>query len=171
VGYSAQPTREEVGHWSAGYRLKRTVVSDKRWNDLRWDRRGRSLRSSDGALLSPANRGLTSRSVAALGASGGVLYAGIAGGGTCISRDGGDSWQAINNQKRATLNIYAFAFSGRRVFAGSVYGVFVTEDEGQSWQQINAGLVDIYVTALAVSGDRLIASTARGGIFSSQIPQ
>ena len=61
--------------------------------------------------------------------------------------------------------------SGRKVYAGSVYGVFVTEDEGQSWKQVNAGLLNTFVTGLAVSGDQLFASTASGGVFVSRIPQ
>ena len=77
---------------------------------------------------------------------------------------------AVNNQLPPTLNVYAFAVSGRKVYAGSIYGVFLTEDEGRSWKQVNAGLLDVYVTGLAVSGDQLFAGTFRGGVFSSQIP-
>jgi len=66
---------------------------------------------------------------------------------------------------------YAFAVSGQRVYAGSLYGVFVTEDAGTSWKQINAGLLNTFVTGLAVSGDRLYASTASAGIFTSHIPE
>ncbi|HMX29902.1 MAG TPA: regulator, partial [Blastocatellia bacterium] len=68
------------------------------------------------------------------------------------------------------LNVYAFAVSGRRLYAGTVYGVFFTEDEGRNWKQANAGLLDVYVTGLAVSGNTLFASTVRGGFFTSAIP-
>src|SRR5262249_55590492 len=116
------------------------------------------------------SNGLTSLSVTALGVSNGLLYAGTSGGGVCILRSGGDSWAAVNNALPANLNVFAFAVSGRKVYAGSIYGVFVTEDEGQNWTQINAGLLNTYVTGLAVSGDQLFASTASGGVFVSRIP-
>jgi uncharacterized protein (TIGR03437 family) len=113
--------------------------------------------------------GLTSQSVTALFVKDGVLYAGTSGGGICSSRDGGENWTAVNNQLPATMNVYAFGASGKKVYAGSIYGVFVTEDEGKNWKQINAGLLDVYVTGLVVSADQLFASTARGGVFVSQL--
>ncbi len=76
----------------------------------------------------------------------------------------------MNNGLPQSLNVFAFALSGRKVYAGSVHGVFVTEDQGRSWHQINAGLSEIQVTGLSVSGDLLCGSTARGGVFSSRIP-
>jgi photosystem II stability/assembly factor-like uncharacterized protein len=113
---------------------------------------------------------LTSQQVRSLGVNGNVIYAGTIGGGICISRDGGETWTAVNNQSPSNLNVFAFAVSGKKVYAASVYGVFVTENEGQSWTQINAGLLNTFVTGLAVSGDRLFASTASGGVFVSRIP-
>ena len=68
------------------------------------------------------------------------------------------------------LNVFAFAVSESKIYAGTSYGVFLSEDDGASWRQLNAGLLDIYVTALAVEGKRLIAGTRTGGVFVSQIP-
>jgi photosystem II stability/assembly factor-like uncharacterized protein len=113
---------------------------------------------------------LTSQQVRSLGVNGNLLYAGTIGGGICLSRDGGETWTAVNNQLPPTLNVHAFAVSGKKVYAGSIYGVFFSEDEGQNWKQINAGLLNTYVTGLAVSGDQLFASTASGGVFVSRIP-
>ncbi|HMY73922.1 MAG TPA: Ig-like domain-containing protein, partial [Blastocatellia bacterium] len=117
-----------------------------------------------------ASNGLTNQSVTALFVNQGVIYAGTGGGGVFISRNGGATWTAANNQLPPVLNVYAFAVSGRRLYAGTVYGVFFTEDEGRNWKQANAGLLDVYVTGLAVSGNTLFASTVRGGFFTSAIP-
>src|SRR5262249_17880342 len=65
-----------------------------------------------------------------------------------------------------------FAVLGKQLFAGTDYGVFVSTDQGMSWQPINRGLpspiqsdVRKYVKTLAVSGDTLFAGTAGSGIF------
>jgi photosystem II stability/assembly factor-like uncharacterized protein len=47
-------------------------------------------------------------------------------------------------------------------------GVFVSNDNGKSWRQVNSRLENIYVNDLAVSpGGRLFAGTDEGGIFVS----
>jgi uncharacterized protein (TIGR03437 family) len=124
----------------------------------------------NGSSWQAVNRGLSSLSVSALGVQGTLLYAGTRDGGICLSRDGGANWTPVNNQLPPTLPIFAFAVSGKKVYAGSIYGVFLTEDEGQTWKQLNAGLLNTFVTGLAVSGDQLFASTASGGVFVSRIP-
>jgi uncharacterized protein (TIGR03437 family) len=124
--------------------------------------------TADGTSWTPINQGLTNLEVTALFLNG-ALYAGTNGGGVFISHNSGESWMAVNNNLPATLNVFAFAASGRKVYLGSIYGVFVTEDEGQTWRQSNAGLLETYVSGLIVSGEQLFASTVRGGIFVSQI--
>lgn len=126
--------------------------------------------NSDGESWTQINNGLTNLQVTALHISG-ALYAGTNGGGIFISRDGGENWTEINNDLPPRLSVFSFAASGKRIYAGSVYGVFVTEDEGQHWRQINSGLLETYVSGLAVSGDLLFAGTLKGGIFVSRIPQ
>jgi len=125
----------------------------------------------NGDLWLPVNQGLSGLEVTALGVHDAILYAGTRGGGIHVSRDGGENWTAVNNQLPPTLDVFAFGVSGRKVYAGSVYGVFVTEDEGQSWKQINAGLVNTFVTGMVVSGQTLFAGTLQGGVFVSRMPQ
>lgn len=114
--------------------------------------------------------GLANPNVTALAVQGDLLYAGTSGGGICVSADGGETWKAVNNRLPADLHVFAFAVVGKKVYAGSVHGIFLTEDEGRSWKQVNAGLLNTFVTGLAVSGDQLFASTASGGVFVSRIP-
>ena len=55
----------------------------------------------------------------------------------------------------------------RHVYAGSFgMGVFRSEDRGQSWDHVNAGLTDLFLLCLTEGPDgRIYAGTVRGGIF------
>ena len=127
--------------------------------------------NSDGSGWRQLNHnGLTSLNLTALAAQDNLLYAGTGGGGICLSKDGGETWSAVNNQLPSNLHVFAFAIAGKKVYAGGIHGIFLTEDEGRSWKQVNAGLLNTFVTGLAISGDQLFASTASGGVFVSRIP-
>ena len=131
--------------------------------------------TDDGAnwtQIGSASNGLANPDVTglAVGADGTTLFAGTDGGGIYRSTNAGQSWTAVNTDIPQKLNVYGFAVSGTKLYAGSIYGVFLSEDNGEHWKQINAGLLDIYVTSLGVSGKTLIAGTRVGGVFTSQIP-
>lgn len=79
-------------------------------------------------------------------------------------------WRAVNNSPPARLPVFSFAASGTRLYAGTVHGVFVSTDKGESWKQLNAGLLNVYVASLALDGKTLIAGTQGGGVFVSQVP-
>jgi photosystem II stability/assembly factor-like uncharacterized protein len=127
---------------------------------------------NDGASWMARNAGLNGGAlfVRSFVAVGNAIFAATDGGGIYRSTDGGESWGAVNNDLPPTLNVYTFAVSGQKLYAGSIYGVFVTENQGANWKQVNAGLLDVFVTGLAVNGDKLVAGTLRGGVFISQIP-
>jgi hypothetical protein len=59
-------------------------------------------------------------------------------------------------------NISCFAASGTNIFAGAYEGVFLSTDNGASW---NATGLDTSVNALAVSGMTLLAGSFEGGLF------
>lgn len=105
-----------------------------------------------------------------LGTDGTTLFAGTDGGGVYRSTNGGISWTAVNTGLPITLNVFSFSVSGTKLYVGSIYGVFLSEDNGGKWTQLNAGLLNIYVTSLTASGKTLIAGTRIGGVFTSQIP-
>lgn len=115
-----------------------------------------------------AGDGLKVRDFAALGDT---IFAATEGS-IYRSTNGGESWELTPgaDQLPQSLNAYALAVSGNKVYAGTRYGVFVTTNGGVNWKQVNAGLLNTFVTGLAISGDQLYASTASGGVFVSRIP-
>lgn len=63
-------------------------------------------------------------------------------------------------------NVTALAVSGPRIFAGTFAGgVFVTANNGDTWDAVNNGLTDPIIKCLAVKGTTLFAGTAGGGVF------
>jgi len=69
--------------------------------------------------------------------------------------------------------IRCLATSGTNLLAGTWGGVFLSTNNGASWTQLNTGLLDTNVTALAVSGTNLFAGSSThysggvGGVFLS----
>ena len=132
---------------------------------------GIQISSNNGSSWTPAGSlGNSYVTALTIGPDGATLFAGTDGGGLFRSSDGGMSWAPVLGELPANLNVYAFSVSGNKLYMGSIYGVFLSEDNGQHWRQLNAGLLDIYVTSLAVTGNQLLAGTRVGGVFISRIP-
>ena len=91
--------------------------------------------------------------------------------GAFVGAPDGTGWQ------RAGLDghvVTAFAFAPGRVFAGTRdAGVWMSEDEGQSWVQMAGpqGLVSVRSLELDPTGQRLYASTSDHGVFVLDLPQ
>ncbi len=64
--------------------------------------------------------------------------------------------------------ILSFLSAGTDLFAGTLGGgVFRSTDGGKSWIELNDGLSDTYVHALAVNGATILAGTENSGVFRS----
>ncbi|MBM4162119.1 MAG: hypothetical protein FJ217_13610 [Ignavibacteria bacterium] len=78
-----------------------------------------------------------------------------------------DYWQQTNGPYGGDVLSLAVSASGN-VFAGTRGGgVFLSTDNGTSWTQVNTGLTNTSVWALAVGGTNLFAGTLGGGVFLS----
>ncbi|MEJ5352753.1 MAG: T9SS type A sorting domain-containing protein, partial [Melioribacteraceae bacterium] len=65
-----------------------------------------------------------------------------------------------------------FAFSGTNIFAGSYSaGVFLSTDNGSSWNSINTGLTDTDVLSLAIKDDTLFAGTFSSGVWKRSLSE
>ena len=122
-------------------------------------RGGGVQRSTDiGLSWTEANGGLDNREVYALAVIDSHLFAGTWGGGVYRSVDKGSSWNATG-----LAYVQALAVSGTTLFAGTYNdGVFRSTDNAATWYEVNVGLNNYKVFALAASGASLFAGTQTG---------
>lgn len=63
-------------------------------------------------------------------------------------------------------NVKCMGASGNNVYAGTDHGMFITNDNGNTWTPINNGLKNTYVRSLVVTDSNIYVGTY-GGIFFS----
>ncbi|HMY74722.1 MAG TPA: YCF48-related protein, partial [Blastocatellia bacterium] len=132
------------------------------------DDRGVFLSRNNGQSWEAAGDVLSKFGIRSLGSFQGLLLAGTYRDGLYRSSTNGQSWLLAETD---LPGVSSFAASGNKLYAGGVYGVYVSTDQGRSWRQINAGLTKTGVNSLTVIGDKLFAATSNGGVFVSQIPE
>ncbi len=62
---------------------------------------------------------------------------------------------------------FALLSVGSNLYAGTSGGVFVSADQGGTWNERNTGLTTLHVNTLASSSANLLAGTNGGGVFRS----
>lgn len=92
----------------------------------------------------------------------GRLFAGKQDG-LLQSNDNGRTWVA---SAFPTLWVQAITSVGDQLYISAYGGVFVSDDWGDSWKDISAGMADHHVLSLARSGKRLYVGTG-SGVFSA----
>ena len=94
----------------------------------------------------------------------GDIFAGAAG--VFYSADNGNNWSQTG---LTDLTISSMAVNSLgHLFAGTSLGVFRSRDNGDTWTQVNNGLTNTRVEALATANDVILVGTNRGGIFRSE---
>ena len=83
-------------------------------------------------------------------------------------------WHRVGGQEGGTVTSIAMAShsDGRRLFLGTMSGVFLSDDDGQTWRISNAQLTSPYIQAITVSPDydrdnNAFAGAVQGGVFKS----
>jgi hypothetical protein len=147
-----------------------------------FDPAGVYLSTNEGLTWTAANNGLTdsNANVLALEAIGSDVFAGTTDSGVYLSTNNGTSWTAVNNGFSAAWQggfvlpyIEAFTAetgsSSSMLFAGTLFGVYRTTNNGTSWEHTSTGFPDTNINtfALAVSGSNLLAGTYADGVFLS----
>ncbi|WP_149776702.1 c-type cytochrome [Ruegeria intermedia] len=80
-----------------------------------------------------------------------------------LSTDGGLSWEPLATAPEETLAVALSGTSPSRIFAATVGGLMVSEDNGQSWQQSYPGDAPATVVT-SLSGGRVAAYIYRTGL-------
>ena len=98
----------------------------------------------------------------------GDVFAGTWDAGAFVSKDGGDSWTAINSGLGTHLMITSLAITNDgAVIAGTFDGgIFKSADKGASWSPLNVGYNYIWTIASDSKG-RLFAGTYGDGLYYS----
>ncbi len=102
--------------------------------------------------------------VLALKVRGTVIFAGTeiantGGGGVFKSSDSGQTWERIGLQN---VIVVSFTYHHSYLFAGTVQGVYRTENEGAIWNYVNNGLNSLRVDALETVDTVVYAGTGYG---------
>jgi hypothetical protein len=148
--------------------------------------RGSDPHPSRGVFLSTdwgeswTRAGLTDSRVVSIAVSGPNLFAGTSGQGIFLSTNRGTTWTAVDSGLPTTYGsaVITLATSERNLLAGidypgprtpldtSVYGVWLSTNNGTSWTAANSGLRRP-ILALAVSEKKVLAGTNGEGVFIS----
>ena len=126
---------------------------------LATERSGVMLSHDAGMTLEPANDGLHARNVAAIAASGSLLYLSTVyegpEGGLFVAS--GTGWRKVGGPSFASLNIRSLAAANGRLFASSGQQILQSADGGRRWTPLPAQLTGpssaSVLTLAAVEGD------------------
>ncbi len=100
------------------------------------------------------------------------IFVGTNQGRVLRSNNNGDAWMAVGNSILDNTPVRTVAiYSRKEIFAGTQAGVYFFPNSASEWRQINDGLTNLDIFALAVDkSDRVIAGTYGGGVFKSILP-
>ncbi|MDZ4204936.1 MAG: hypothetical protein U1C46_08975, partial [Bacteroidales bacterium] len=84
------------------------------------------------------------------------LFASIIIGMLCINIVNAQ-WQQTGGPEGG--HIYSLATDGTNIFAGTVDGIYLSTNNGNSWTAVNNGLTNPHVYAIAISGNNIFAGT------------
>jgi len=120
--------------------------------------------TTNGIIWTQLAAGLIDDYVFSLTMSGNNIYAGTMDG-IYVSHNNGINWAVSGLSNIWTT---AISVSGTNIYAAShdTSGVFISTDNGVTWDSINNGLSNKMVNALAVDGTNIYAGTY-GGVFLS----
>jgi hypothetical protein len=128
--------------------------------------RGAVYRSSDnGATWTEAKTGIpVDARITSIVASGDAIFAGSDSNGVFITTNFGTSWTAVNSGL-ADRHISQLTAMGTGLFAVTLNGVFVFDDDDASWAANSSSLENI--NCLVVGDSQLFAGTDGSGVYVS----
>jgi photosystem II stability/assembly factor-like uncharacterized protein len=102
--------------------------------------------------------------------SDGTLWS-ACGNGVLRSTDGGNSWRITTGwQITEVLKLKVDTLNPAVVYAATAYGVFKTEDHGETWKEENKGFLKPFVSDIVIDrfhSDKLFAASEDGAYLST----
>lgn len=96
------------------------------------------------------------------------IYAGTYGDGLFVSRDVGANWVALEGPDRYVTALVADPTDPRVIYAGTLTGVYSSNDGGMNWEEASVGIRDLNVQAMSLGGAPGSLYVATGdGIYAS----
>ena len=68
-------------------------------------------------------------------------------------------------------SVSSLVISGNNIFAGTDGGVFLSTNNGSSWNSVNSGLTNTIVSGLAISGNNIFAGIWGGGVWRRSLSE
>jgi len=91
-----------------------------------------------------------------------------------ITYAGGDHlWKSANNGDNWTLDtgvtfyVESMSSIGTKVLAGTISGLYISSNNGVTWNESNSGLDNRYLLTLKVNSNKIYAGTRGGGVYVS----
>ena len=107
----------------------------------------------------------------------GYLFAGTYSEGILVSNDSGATWSFSNNgipdlpiQSGLPHNypsIEAIHVFNNKIFASTVFGIYVSSDNGNSWSDLNGDILSTNISSLAANSSCVVAGEVQTGIYRS----
>ncbi len=123
------------------------------------------LSIDNGQNWSTKNIGLSNTKIRAIEFSGDNIIVG-AYTAVYISTDAGDNWVKT---EYPTKPVNSLQVKGNDIFVGSsIAGVYLSKDNGNTWNQFNSGLKNLNINSLAIIGKEIFTGTS-DGLFKAKL--
>lgn len=115
------------------------------------------------------NSGVTSSYIYSFTFHDSSIFAASGNKGVFVSSTNGSSWTASDKSNNGLENdwVNALTSSAGFVFAATYSGVSASQDNGQTWNTVNTGLLNKDIRSLAYNGTLLFGGSNDGGVFAS----
>ena len=85
-----------------------------------------------------------------------------------MSRDGGLNWTALTSPHRYITALVVDSSNSGQVYAGTLNGVYRSDDAGETWVRVSSGLYDLNIRALSLGNQPgWIAAATGDGVYRS----
>jgi photosystem II stability/assembly factor-like uncharacterized protein len=138
------------------------------------------LSNNNGVNWTPRNNGLSNNQIGCLSAFDNKILAGTRYCGNYLYDNNVETWSAMNvglNDENSyfvhSMNpwpemIFCFSKNGGSIFTGTSNGVYMSNDNGGSWTEVNSGIPEnISIHCLGVSESNVFAGLYNGVLMSS----